>query len=186
MEILSNTIGERRVWLDMAHENARLALAQRQGAQATQENRLAALQQALGLSETVGRIECFDVSHTMGEATVASCVVYNGHGMAKSDYRRYNIGGVTPGDDYGAMRQVLERRYRKVVAGEGKTPDLILVDGGKGQIAVARQVMEELGLGDVPLVGVAKGEERRAGMETLVPADNREPSTCARIIQGCT
>jgi excinuclease ABC subunit C len=175
VEILSNTIGERRVWLEMAQENARLALAQRQGAQATQESRLAALQQALALAETVSRIECFDVSHTMGEATVASCVVYGGNGLAKSDYRRYNIVGVPSGDDCGAMRQVLERRYRKVVAGEGKIPDLILVDGGKGQVAVARHVMEELGLGDVPLIGVAKGEARKAGMETLVPADGREP-----------
>jgi excinuclease ABC subunit C len=95
--------------------------------------------------------------------------------MAKSDYRRYNITGVTPGDDYGAMRQVLERRYRRLVAGEGRTPDLILVDGGKGQVTVARQVMEELGLGDALLVGVAKGEERKAGMETLVLADGRAP-----------
>jgi excinuclease ABC subunit C len=175
VEILSNTIGERRVWLNMAQENARLALAQRQSAQASQESRLAALQQVLGLSETVGRIECFDVSHTMGEAMVASCVVYDGHGMAKSDYRRYNITGVTPGDDYGAMRQVLERRYRRLVAGEGRTPDLILVDGGKGQVAVARQVLEELGLADALLVGVAKGEERKPGMETLILADDRAP-----------
>lgn len=159
----------------MAHENARFALAQRQVAQASQESRLAALQQVLELSDPLGRIECFDVSHTMGEAAVASCVVYHGAGMAKSDYRRYNIAGVTAGDDYAAMRQALERRYRKVVSGEGKMPDLILVDGGKGQVAVARQVMEELGLGDVPLVGVAKGEERKPGMETLVFANGREP-----------
>ncbi len=175
VEIISNTIGERRVWLAMAQENARVALAQRQGARASQENRLAALQQALGLPETPSRIECFDVSHSMGEATVASCVVYNGLGMEKSDYRRYNIAGVTAGDDYGAMRQVLERRYRRIVAGDGKMPDLVLIDGGKGQVSVARQVMEELGLGAVPLVGVAKGEERRPGMETLIFADDRIP-----------
>ena len=175
VEIVSNTIGERRVWLEMAHENARFALAQRQVAQASQESRLAALQQVLELADPLGRIECFDVSHTMGEAAVASCVVYSGAGMAKSDYRRYNIAGVTAGDDYAAMRQVLERRYRKVVSDEGKMPDLILVDGGKGQVAVARQVMEELGLSDVPLVGVAKGEERKPGMETLVFANGREP-----------
>ena len=175
VEILSNTTGERRVWLDMAMENARLALAQRQGAQATQEARLTALQHALGLSETVSRIECFDVSHTMGEATVASCVVYDGHGMAKSDYRRFNISGVTPGDDYAALRQALERRYRRVVAGEGKVPDLILIDGGKGQIGIAQPVMEELGLGDIPLVGVAKGEERKPGLETLILAGSPRP-----------
>jgi excinuclease ABC subunit C len=173
VEIVSHTIGERRVWLAMALENARVALAQREGARASQESRLAALQQALALPDVPGRIECFDVSHTMGEATVASCVVYNGVGMAKSDYRRYNIAGVTAGDDYGAMRQVLERRYRRIVAGDGKMPDLILIDGGKGQVAVARQVMEELGLGAIPLVGVAKGEMRQPGMETLVFADGR-------------
>ncbi|MFO1206813.1 MAG: excinuclease ABC subunit UvrC [Burkholderiales bacterium] len=175
VEIVSNTIGERRVWLAMAQENARVALAQRQGARANQESRLAALQQALALPETLGRIECFDVSHTMGEATVASCVVYSGHGMEKSDYRRYNIAGVAAGDDYGAMRQVLERRYRRVVAGDGKMPDVVLIDGGKGQVAVARHVMEELGLGAVPLIGVAKGEERKPGMETLIFADERSP-----------
>jgi excinuclease ABC subunit C len=175
VEIVWSTVGERKVWLDMARENARLSLVQRQYALANQENRLAALQQELGLPETLERIECFDVSHTMGEATVGSCVVYSSPSMAKGDYRRYNIARVKAGDDYGAMRQVLERRYRKVVAGEGKMPDLILVDGGKGQVAVARQVMEELGLGDVLLVGVAKSEERKPGMETLVFADGREP-----------
>ena len=175
VEIVSNTIGERRVWRDMALENAQLALSQRRGAQTTREARLAALQEALGLAEPVSRIECFDVSHTMGEATVASCVVYEGHGMAKGDYRRYNIRGVAPGDDFGAMRQVLERRYRRVVEGEGKVPDLILIDGGKGQVGIARQVMEELGLGDAPLIGVAKGEGRKPGMETLILADSRDP-----------
>lgn len=173
VEIVSSTIGERRVWLAMAQENARVALAQRQGARASQETRRAALQQVLGLPEPPRRIECFDVSHTMGEATVASCVVYNGLGMEKSDYRRYNIAGVTAGDDYGAMRQALERRYRRIVAGDGKVPDLVVVDGGKGQVGIARQVMEELGLGAVPLLGVAKGEDRKPGMETLVFADDQ-------------
>ena len=171
VEIVSNTIGERRIWLDMALQNARLALSQRQAAQTSQEARMSALQQALGLSETVGRIECFDVSHTMGEATVASCVVYDAHRMVKSDYRRFNVSGVAPGDDYAALRQVFDRRYRKVIAGEGQLPDLILVDGSKGQVGVAKQVLEELGLGEIPLVGVAKGEERRPGLEALIPAN---------------
>jgi excinuclease ABC subunit C len=175
VEVVWNTIGERRAWLDMAVENARRALAQRQDAQATQESRLAALQATLGLSDTLNRIECFDVSHTSGEATVASCVVFDAGAMAKGDYRRYNIAGVTPGDDYGAMRQVLERRYRRVVTGEVRMPDLILIDGGKGQVAVARGVMEEFGLPDVLLVGVAKGEERKPVTETLVFADGRDP-----------
>jgi len=176
VEIVSNTIGGRRAWLEMALENARLALAQRQGTQANQEIRMTALQHALNLSDSASRIECFDVSHTMGEATVASCVVYEGAGMAKSDYRRYNIDGVAPGDDYGALRQVLDRRYRKAVAGEGNLlPDLILIDGGKGQAGVARGVLEELGLGDVPVVGVAKGEARKPGLEALILSGGRAP-----------
>jgi excinuclease ABC subunit C len=175
VDILSNPHGERRAWLVMAAENAQLALAQRQGARANQEARLAALQQALDLDETVNRIECFDVSHTMGEATVASCVVYDNGAMAKSDYRRYNIADVTPGDDLAAMRQVLERRYRKVAAGDAKMPDLILVDGGKGQAGVARGVLEELGLGAVRLVGIAKGEGRKPGLESLILCGERAP-----------
>lgn len=184
VEIVSNTIGERRIWLDMALQNARLALSQRQAAQTSQEARMSALQQALGLSETVGRIECFDVSHTMGEATVASCVVYDAHRMVKSDYRRFNVSGVAPGDDYAALRQVLDRRYRKVIAGEGQLPDLILVDGSKGQVGVAKQVLEELGLGEIPLVGVAKGEERRPGLEALIPANGNPPIYLGKHHEG--
>lgn len=174
VEILSTVSGERRVWLDMAAENARLALAQKQGLRATQEARMAAVQQTFELAATASRIECFDVSHTMGEATVAACVVYDGLGMAKSDYRRFNISGITPGDDYGALRQALERRYRRLVAGEGRVPDLILIDGGRGQVAVAADVMAELGLGDITLIGVAKGEGRKPGLETLVLTGGRE------------
>ncbi len=166
--INANPIGERRVWLKMAEKNAELAIAQRIAAHATQEARLTALQQALGLPDTAQRIECFDISHTMGEATVASCVVYDHAAMQSSEYRRYNITGVEPGDDYGAMRQVLDRRYRKIVEGEGKLPDLILIDGGKGQVSAAFQVLGELGLSDLPMIGVAKGEERKAGLEQLI------------------
>ena len=166
--INANPIGERRVWLKMAEKNAELAIAQRIAAHATQEARLTALQQALGLPDTAQRIECFDISHTMGEATVASCVVYDHAAMQSSEYRRYNITGVEPGDDYGAMRQVLDRRYRKIVEGEGKLPDLILIDGGKGQVSSAFQVLGELGLSDLPMIGVAKGEERKAGLEQLI------------------
>jgi excinuclease ABC subunit C len=156
------------MWLSMAETNARVAIQQAVHLQATQEARLQALHLALGLPASTSRIECFDISHTMGEATVASCVVYEGGEMKKSEYRRYNIQGVQPGDDYGAMRQTLDRRYRKVVAGEGKLPDLILIDGGKGQVSTAREVLEELGLGELTLVGVAKGEERKAGLEQLI------------------
>ena len=160
--------GERRVWVQMAEKNARLALAQRAREKSTQENRLAALREALGLPETAQRIECFDVSHTMGEATVASCVVYDRHAMQKGEYRRYNVRGITPGDDYAAMNQVLARRYEKVSAGEGKIPDLMLIDGGRGQVNAARAALAELGLNDVTVIGVAKGPERKPGLESLV------------------
>lgn len=174
VQVVTNPVGERRVWVEMAEQNARLAIAQRVQTQANQEGRLSALQKALGLSETAQRIECFDVSHTMGEATVAACVVYDHGGMAKSEYRRYNIGGITPGDDYAALRQALERRYRRVVEGEGRLPDLLLIDGGKGQLSGILPIMQELGVGDVPIVGVAKGEARKPGLEQLIIADTGE------------
>ena len=163
-----NFQGERKIWLEMALKNARLALAQRARERSTQENRISSLREALALPETAQRIECFDVSHTMGEAAVASCVVYDRHGMQKSEYRRYNMRELTPGDDYAAMRQALSRRYEKIAAGEGKIPDLILIDGGRGQLNVARGVLADLGMNDVTVVGVAKGPERKPGLEELV------------------
>ncbi len=166
--LTTRTSGERRVWVDMAQTNARLALEQRLSMQSTQEARLTALHQALGLPASVQRIECFDISHTSGEATVASCVVYDKGSMQNSQYRRYNIAQAKAGDDYAAMREVLDRRYRKIVGGEGVLPDFILIDGGKGQVSSACEVMNELGLSGIPLAGVAKGEERKAGMEQLV------------------
>ena len=166
--INANPAGERRMWLKMALENARIAIVQRLSQQSTQEARLQALLQALDLPEGTRRIECFDISHTMGEATVASCVVYDNYAMQKGEYRRYNISGITPGDDYAAMRDALTRRYRKIAAGEGSMPDLVLIDGGKGQLGVAEEVMAEVGLSDVGLIGVAKGEERKAGLERLI------------------
>jgi excinuclease ABC subunit C len=175
IQINANPIGARRVWLEMACKNARLGAEQAASLHSTQEARLTALQSALELAETPQRIECFDVSHTMGEAPVASCVVYDRASMQKSEYRRFNIAGVQPGDDYGAMREVLSRRYRKLMAGEGRRPDLVLIDGGKGQLGVAREVFSELGLTDVPLVAVAKGEERRAGLEQLFMPGRPEP-----------
>jgi excinuclease ABC subunit C len=171
----TNPAGERRVWLRMAEKNAELAIAQRIAAHATQEARLTALQQALNLGDNIQRIECFDISHTMGEATVASCVVYDHASMQPGEYRTYNIAGIEPGDDYAAMRQVLDRRYRKIVEGEGKLPDLILIDGGKGQVSAAYQVLGELGLSDLPMIGVAKGEERKAGLEQLIFPERNEP-----------
>src|SRR6185369_776916 len=157
--------GERRVWLDMAHKNAQLAIAQRVRDRATQEGRLLALRDALGLAEGMQRIECFDISHTMGEATVASCVVYDRQQMQKSEYRRFNIRDITPGDDYAAMRQVLSRRYERITAEAGKVPDLILIDGGKGQVGIASAVLRDLGLHQACVVGVAKGPERKPRQE---------------------
>jgi excinuclease ABC subunit C len=160
--------GERRIWFQMAEKNARLALIQRAKEKTTQENRLGALREALGLPESAQRIECFDISHTMGESAVASCVVYDRAGMQKSEYRRFNMRDLTPGDDYAAMRQALTRRYERVSKEEGKMPDLILIDGGRGQVSAARAALADLGLNDLTLVGVAKGPERKAGLEELV------------------
>ena len=174
VRIISNTIGDKKVWLKMAQTNAELALSQKTLAASNQEARLLAMREALNLSESTERIECFDISHTMGEATVASCVVFDKGDMQNSEYRRYNITGITPGDDYAAMRDVLTRRYKKVAAGEGKRPDLVFIDGGKGQLGVAIEVMQEVGLEDILLVGIAKGEERRPGLETMIFSDTGE------------
>ena len=167
-QVVTPSHGERRVWVEMARKNALLAIAQRVRDRATQESRLVALREALGLPEGAQRIECFDISHTMGEATVASCVVYDRQQMQRSEYRRFNIRGITPGDDYAAMRQVLERRYQRVSEESGKIPDLILIDGGRGQTGVASAVLRDLGLHQVSVVGVAKGPERKPGMEELI------------------
>ncbi|HSI45515.1 MAG TPA: excinuclease ABC subunit UvrC [Methylophilus sp.] len=174
IRVLTNAIGDKKVWLKMAQTNAELALQQRMATSANQKARLVALREALHLTESTERIECFDISHTMGEATVGSCVVFDRGDMQNSEYRRYNITGITPGDDYAAMRDVLTRRYRKVAAGEGKRPDLVFIDGGKGQLGVAIEVMQEVGLDDILLVGIAKGEERRPGLETMIFSDTGE------------
>ncbi len=165
--------GERRMWLAMAQANARLSAERRSSDRTHQSQRLAALADALDLP-ALKRIECFDISHTLGEATIASNVVYEGDDMKKADYRRYNIGGITPGDDYAAMHAALIKRFHKSVEENGVLPDLLLIDGGKGQIAMAVEAMTELGLSDVLLLGVAKGESRKPGLETLIFADGRE------------
>ncbi len=167
-----------RAWVEMALNNAQLALTARRQATVRAGGRLEALRLALDLPEVPRRIECFDISHTMGEGTVASCVVCVDGAMKKGDYRRFNIEGITPGDDYAAMRQALTRRYEKLGAGETAettAPDLVLIDGGKGQHAVAREVFAELGLTDLASIGVAKGAERRPGHETLFVHGRRQP-----------
>ena len=171
-----------KAWVEMAEQNASLAIRARRTLLTRQEGRIEALRVALALdaaddAEEGGemRVECFDISHLQGESTVASCVVFHGSGMRKSDYRRFNIKGVEPGDDYAAIRQAVLRRYEKIAVGDGVAPSLILIDGGKGQLAVAVDALEELGLAHLPIVGVAKGEARKPGLETLIFADGREP-----------
>ena len=163
--------GARRKWLDFARDNAALALEASLSSKAGVRKRLLALQELLGLAEIPTRMEAFDVSHTQGEATVASCVVFDSQGPVKSEYRRFNIRGVTGGDDYAAIRQAVERRYRRLVAGAGRLPDVLFIDGGAGQVGQARDALHGLGVINVAIVGVAKGPRRKPGMETLLLAD---------------
>ena len=167
--------GERARWLQLGVANAEQALAARLSSQAGMEKRLALLQQVLELDEPPERIECFDISHTQGEGTVASCVVFDREGARKSDYRRFSIKDITGGDDYAAMQQALLRRYTRLKKEECRLPDIVLIDGGKGQVGIARQVFEELQIDESLIVGVSKGPERRPGLEILhIPAQNRE------------
>jgi excinuclease ABC subunit C len=171
VEIVTNPGGERRVWLTMATQNATLAIRQKLAQKATQEDRLAALQEALRLPPSAQRIECFDVSHTMGEAAVASCVIFDKLAMQTSEYRRFNVTPPHGGDDYAAMREALTRRCARIVAGEYPAPDLLVIDGGRGQVAVAAEVLAEQGLHQTPLIGIAKGPERKPGLEDIVFPD---------------
>ncbi|MBA2078526.1 excinuclease ABC subunit UvrC [Rhodanobacter sp. PCA2] len=171
VELKSSVRGERARFLQMAERNAQASLTQRLASRQTLGTRFEDLQRLLELPEPPRRIECFDISHTRGELTVASCVVFGPEGAEKSHYRRFNIAGITPGDDYAAMHQALTRRFRKVVEGEGAKPDVLLIDGGGGQVAQALEVLKELGVAGIHVVGVAKGPARRAGEETLILVD---------------
>ena len=176
--LLEPRLTMQKMWVEMAEQSAKLAILARRNVISRQEHRLESLQEVLSLDVEEGketRIECFDISHTQGESTIASCVVYQGNGMLKSDYRRFNIQGIQPGDDYAAIRQVVLRRYAKVASGDSVAPALILIDGGKGQVSSALSALEELGLAHLPMLGVAKGEARKPGLEILVFADAREP-----------
>jgi excinuclease ABC subunit C len=175
VKILTAVRGERSRWLQMAQQNARLALDSRLASNAGMAARLEALQLALQLDELPEQMECFDISHTGGEQTVASCVVFNQQGAAKQEYRRFNIRNIQPGDDYGAMEQALMRRYRRIQGGEGKLPDILFIDGGKGQLSAAEGVLKELAVSGVNLVAVAKGAERKAGMERLFLPGRKAP-----------
>jgi len=167
VRICTSVRGIRARWLEMMHTNAEQALNMRRLARAGIESSLEDLREAFDLEEAPSRLECFDISHTGGTDTVASCVVFGVEGPLKSDYRRFNISGIQPGDDYAAMYQALTRRYKRVRDGEAVKPDVLLIDGGKGQLAEAAKVLDELGIGGITLIGVAKGVDRRAGQEQL-------------------
>ena len=171
-----STRGQRAEWLRMAERNAELALRTHLAGRAGQQARLEALAAALNLPELPRRMECFDISHTQGEGTVASCVVFGPEGPIKSDYRRFNVAGIEPGDDYAAMHQALERRFARLKKGEGQIPDLLFIDGGKGQVSQALDVLRAQGLEGLRVVGVAKGADRRPGLETLVLSGVEGPS----------
>jgi len=166
--ISDNVRSHRKRWVDLAVTNAEQSLGSHMASRNNLQQRFQSLQEALSLEEIPGRLECFDISHTSGEATVASCVVFDQNGPLKSDYRRFNIDGIIPGDDYAAMSKALSRRYTRIKKGEGLLPDILFIDGGKGQLSEAEKIFEELQIEGVTLVGIAKGPTRKAGLESLI------------------
>ncbi|TAK77116.1 MAG: excinuclease ABC subunit UvrC [Gammaproteobacteria bacterium] len=172
VEVIHPLRGEKKKWLDMATLNAKQSLATHLFAKTNIQERVIALQTALDLKKLPQRIECFDISHTMGEATVASCVVFDQNGPVKSDYRRFNINNITPGDDVAAMHQVLHRRFKRLQKEAVTLPDIVLIDGGMTQLTAAHAVMEELDIKDILLIGVSKGPDRKPGFETLHRLDH--------------
>ena len=173
VKLISRVTGDKKNWFLMAKKNAQIALEQKNNEQASHIERLFTLRKLLDLPDHVNRIECFDISHTMGESTVGSCVVYDKYEMQNKEYRKYNIKNIIPGDDYGAMKEVLERRFKRLVMEDAVKPDLVLIDGGKGQYGIAKRIMEENGLHDIYLVSVSKGPDRKAGKEKLITGQNK-------------
>lgn len=175
VKISHHVRGERARWLEMARKNAEINLRSHLSSKTNIQQRLEALQEALDLAAIPQRMECFDISHTSGEATVASCVVFDESGPKNQDYRRFNIAGITAGDDYAAMEQALTRRYKRLKSGEAPLPDILFIDGGKGQLAKAETVLEDLQIQGVILIAVAKGEARKPGLETLFISGRPDP-----------
>jgi excinuclease ABC subunit C len=173
VQIKTSVRSERAGYVDLARRNAEMSLASERSSHASQRARAEALRDLLALPALPARIECFDISHTMGEATVASCVVFDSEGPVRGQYRRYNIAGIEPGDDYAAMHQAIDRRFRRAVEEQGVMPDVLLIDGGAGQVAQARAALDDLGVEGVALVGVSKGPARRPGDEELLLPDGR-------------
>lgn len=171
IEVRDSVRGFRAKWLQLAQRTAEQNLAGKLASKKTIEQRFESLRETLALEAMPQRVECFDISHSSGEAVVASCVVFDGNGPVKSDYRRFNIDGIKAGDDYAAMEQAIRRRYTRLMKGEGKLPDILLIDGGKGQIGVAKEVLSDLAVVGVLVLGVAKGTTRKPGLETLILAD---------------
>lgn len=178
IRLKANVRGERAKWLGMTQENADLTLKQRLASNKSQQKRFAALQKLLSFKEPIERMECFDISHTQGESTVGSCVVFGPDGPINSQYRQFNIENITKGDDYAAMSQVIARRYTRLVKEDAKLPDLILIDGGKGQIGVAKKALTELQITHIPILGVAKGPSRKPGLENLILALENKRIDC--------
>jgi excinuclease ABC subunit C len=179
VKISASVRGKRARWLEFANKNVTTAFETKLASRAGIEQRYQALEAIFNLQQPVQRMECFDISHTQGERAVASCVVFDREGAAKSEYRKFNIEDITPGDDYAAMHQALTRRYKRIQKGEGKLPDILFIDGGKGQLTQAGEVMQALNVTNVLVIGVAKGEDRRAGLEQLFLLGDKQPITLA-------
>jgi excinuclease ABC subunit C len=179
VKVRTRVRGDRARWLEMAQTNARHAVSLKQQSHATIHQQLEAIAEVLALDDVPERLECFDVSHTGGSSTVASCVVFGTDGSIKSEYRRFNIEGIVPGDDYAALAQALQRRYARVKKGEAPTPDVLVIDGGRGQLKKAMEVIEGLKLDGIQILGVAKGHGRRPGRERLFVPHQDQPLTLA-------